>query len=78
MDGKERGARHAVLQARPRRTPERARTAWEPLVERAHVPPEREDLCAREVEPGGHPAEALSVRSRSCISQVWSSTWYAV
>ncbi len=25
----------------------------------------------------GHPAEA-SVKSRSCISQVWSSTWYAV
>src|SRR5439155_21119286 len=44
MDGEERGARHAVLQARPRRTPERARTAWEPLVERVHVPPERKDL----------------------------------
>src|SRR5204863_9628689 len=37
LDGEKRSARHAVLQARPRRTPKRARTAWEPLVERAHV-----------------------------------------
>jgi len=46
MDGKERGARHAVLQTRPRSTPERAPSAWESLVERANVPPEREDLSA--------------------------------
>ena len=51
VDREDRGARHAVLQARPRRTPERARAGWEPLVERADVPPEREDLRPREVEP---------------------------
>src|SRR2546427_5858413 len=51
MDGNERSAGHAVLQARPRRTPEGAPSAWEPLVERADVPPEREDLRPRQVEP---------------------------
>jgi len=33
---------------------------------------------ASESGRSAHPAEAWSVRSRSCISQVWSSTWYAV
>src|SRR5438105_2699578 len=51
MNGEQRSARHAVLQARPRRTPERAPSAWEPLVECADVPPEREDLRPREFEP---------------------------
>src|SRR5438093_5250126 len=51
MDGEERSPRHAVLQARPRRTPERAPSAWEQLVERADLPPEREDLRPRQVEP---------------------------
>jgi hypothetical protein len=37
-------------------------------------PPQRRRCFA----PSGHPAEASSARSRSCISQVWSSTWYAV
>ena len=51
VDREERGAGHAVLQAGPRRTPERAPSAWEPLVERADVSSEREDLRPREVEP---------------------------
>jgi hypothetical protein len=51
MDREERSARHAVLQACPRRKPERAPSAREPLVECADVPPEREDLCPREFEP---------------------------
>ena len=51
MDREERSSGHAVLQAGPRRTPERASSAWEPLVERADVPSEREDLRPREVEP---------------------------
>ncbi len=51
MDGEERSAGHAVLQARPRRAPERAPSARKPLVERADVPTKREDLRPREVEP---------------------------
>ena len=62
MDGEERSARHAVLQARPRREPERAPSAWEPLVESADVPPEREDLRTRDAEPGS--CQATPPRSR--------------
>src|SRR5436309_1659570 len=50
MDREQRSAGHAVLQARPRRTPERAPSAWEPLVERADLTAECEDLCAGEAE----------------------------
>ena len=63
VDREERGARHAVLQARPRRTPERARAGWEPLVERADAPSEREDLRPREVEP--RPRQVRPRRGRS-------------
>ena len=51
VDRKECGPRHAVLQARPGSTAERARAPWQPLVERADSPTEREDLRPREVEP---------------------------
>ena len=50
MDREERSAGHAVLKARPRRTPERAPSAWEPLVERADLTAECEDLGAGEAE----------------------------
>ncbi len=53
MDREEGGARHAVLQARPRRLPQGAATAREPFVERADVPPEREDLRPGQAEPDG-------------------------
>jgi hypothetical protein len=52
VDGKKRGAGHAVLQARPRRTTERALSAREPSVERADPPPEGEDVRPRDIEPG--------------------------
>jgi hypothetical protein len=55
VDRQERGPGHAVLQARPRRTPERPPPVREPLVEGADVSPEREDLLPREVKPrSGH------------------------
>jgi len=50
MDRKERRTRHAVLQARPGRTPEGTRAGREPFVERADAPSERQDLRPREVE----------------------------
>ena len=51
VDREERGSGHAVLQAGPSRTPERAPSGREPLIERADVSSEREDLRAREFEP---------------------------
>jgi hypothetical protein len=54
VDREERGSRHAVLEAGPRRTPERAGSAWESLIECADVPPEREDLRPREIERRFH------------------------
>lgn len=50
VDRQKRRSGHAVLQAGPRRAPERAASAWEPLVERADVQPEREDLRPREFQ----------------------------
>jgi hypothetical protein len=50
VDRQERRPRHAVLQTRPRRTAERARAGRQPLIERADVPPERQDLRPRELK----------------------------
>src|SRR6266571_2362604 len=50
MDREERSARHAVLQARPRRTPKRAPSPWESRIKRADPAPECEDLCPGEAE----------------------------
>ena len=52
VEGQQRGARHAVLQARPRRLPERRRARRQPFVERLDRPAEGEDLRARQAEPG--------------------------
>jgi hypothetical protein len=51
VDRQQRGSWHAVLQPRPRRTPKRARSGWEPLVERTDPSPEPEDLRPCEVQP---------------------------
>jgi hypothetical protein len=67
MDRQERGSRHAVLQPRPGRTPERARPPRQTLVEGADAPPEREDLRPRQLKPGGGHASPLP-RARGAIS----------
>lgn len=50
VDRQERRPRHAVLEARPGRAPERVRTGQQPLVERAHPSAMGEDLRPREIE----------------------------
>ena len=72
VDREERGSGHAVLQAGPRRTPERAPSAREPLVERADVPPEREDLRPREVEPRRRHVTRRSTLSRAMRTTTWA------
>jgi hypothetical protein len=65
VDRQERGSRHAVLQPCPRRPPKGAPSGWEPLVERADVSPERDDLQPGDVEPRpGHAASPRSELSR--------------
>ena len=54
VDRQERGPRHAVLQARPRRLPQRAPPGREPLVERADPPSEGQDLRSGQREAGPH------------------------
>src|SRR5207237_4672657 len=44
------GSRHAVLQAGPRRTPQRLRAHWHSLVERADSSSERQDLLSSDPE----------------------------
>jgi hypothetical protein len=62
MDREKRRAGHAVLEAGPRRLPERIRPGWEPLVERLDVASVREDLRPREVEPTpGHVTRSPSL-----------------
>src|SRR5436189_75559 len=51
-DREERGAGLAARRPRPRPPPERAPSAWEPLVERADLTPECKDLCPGEAERG--------------------------
>ena len=51
VDGQQRGPRHAVLQARRRRQPERRLARRQPFVERLDRPAESEDLRARHAEP---------------------------
>ena len=51
MDRQERGPRHAVLQAGPRRPAQRASAPWQPLIERSDAPPERQDLRSRDLQP---------------------------
>ncbi len=53
MDRQQRGPRHAVLQPRPRGSPQRGRSRGQPLVERADASSERQDLRPRQLEPGG-------------------------
>ena len=60
MDREQRGSRHAVLEAGPRRMPQRVRASWEPLVKRLDLPPEREDLGARERRAGDLSRHAAS------------------
>jgi hypothetical protein len=50
MDREKGRPRHAVLQAGPRRAPERTAPTREPLIERADMASVREDLRTREVE----------------------------
>jgi hypothetical protein len=70
MDREERGSGHAVLQARLRRTAEQARSAGEPLVERADVSAERQDLHPRQVEPRPViPRRSLPFLSRCIIAE---------
>ena len=54
MHRQQRGARHAVLEARPGRLSERVASGWKPLVERADAPPEAEDLLPGQDEPRAH------------------------
>jgi hypothetical protein len=57
VDRQQRGSRHAVLEPGARRTPQRPRAAWQPLVERPNPPSEREDL--RRVKSRGAPTSDL-------------------
>lgn len=50
VNREERGSRHTVLQARPRRPPQRTPSGREPLIESPHPPPEGKDLRASEVQ----------------------------
>lgn len=50
--GQQRGSRHAVLQARPCRAPERRCVMPQPFVERLHGPAEGENLRTRQAKPG--------------------------
>ena len=51
VDRQHRRPGHAVLQPRPGRPLQRGRPRRKPLVERADLPPERQNLRSREVEP---------------------------
>ncbi len=53
VDREQRRPGHAVLQARPRRAPERPPAARQPRIEFADAPPEPKDPRSREVEPRG-------------------------
>src|SRR6266511_2155192 len=50
VDREERSTRHAVLQAGPRRTPQRVSAGRKTFVECADAPPERQDLRPRQVD----------------------------
>src|SRR5581483_6372095 len=78
VDGEERGARHAVLEARPRRLPQRAGAGRQPLLEMPGAAPKREDLRARELEPRrglhrgrGYPRGAVGFHPLSRLPQPW-------
>src|SRR5215212_609314 len=54
VDRQQGGSRHAVLESGPRGAAKRPTSGWEPLVERADVSPERQDLRAGEGESSVH------------------------
>jgi hypothetical protein len=54
MDREQRGPRHAVLQASPRGTPQRALAAWQALIERRGTAPEGKNLRAGEFQASCH------------------------
>ena len=63
VDGQERGARHAVLKAGPRRLPKRTSPRRESLIQSADASAEREDLCSRDPQPRSrHAAQRNVVR----------------
>jgi len=64
MDREDRRPRHAVLQARPRRAPERPGARRQPLVKSAGGPSEPQDLLARELEPRARDRNEAVARPR--------------
>ena len=64
----QRGSRHAVLQAGPRRPPQRLRAHRHSLVQRADSSPEGEDLLSRDLESRFHQTRHELKEPRSVLA----------